>query len=133
MIVVDASVVLETLLRTPDAGELESRVFSPGTTLHAPHLLDIEVAQVLRRYCRAGEISPRRGLEALRDLSDLPVERYSHTIFLPPIWELRDNVTAYDAAYIALAEALDVPLFTCDRRLSQAPGHAARVECHQLG
>ncbi|MEA3412769.1 MAG: type II toxin-antitoxin system VapC family toxin [Pseudomonadota bacterium] len=130
MIVVDASVVLEVLLRTPAADELEARLFSPVTTLHAPHLLDVEVAQVLRRYCRAGDISPQRGADALTDLDDLSIARYPHTIFLPRIWELRDNVTAYDAAYIALAEILAAPLITRDGRLLKAPGHVARVELH---
>jgi len=130
MIVVDASVVLEVLLRTSAAVTLETRIFATDTTLHAPHLLDVEVAQVLRRYCHIGDISADRGAEALADLADLPLARYPHTMLLSRIWELRDNVTAYDAAYIALAETLVAPLVTRDARLAQAPGHAALVEVH---
>ena len=128
MIVVDASAVAEVLLRTPAAKAIERRLFAPGETLHAPHLLDIEVAHVVRRYLQGGDIDAERGRAALTDLADLPVRRYPHTILLPRICRLRDNLTAYDAAYIALAEALDCPLLTCDRRLAAAPGHGARVE-----
>ena len=106
MIVADASVVLEVLLRTRVAPQIEERIFSPRETLHVPHILDLEVAQVLRRYCVSGTMKPERGLEALVDLADLPITRYPHDIFLPRIWELRDNMTAYDAVYVALAETL---------------------------
>jgi predicted nucleic acid-binding protein len=128
MIVVDASALLEVLLRTPAAMAVEARLFGSDVTLHAPHLLDVEVAQVVRRYAARGEIDDARGRAALDDLADLPLHRYPHDIFLPRIWDLRANVTAYDAAYIALAEALDAPLITRDQRLAAAPGHRARVE-----
>lgn len=128
MIVVDASAVIEVLLRTPAAKALEDRLFAPRQTLHAPHLLDVEVAQVIRRYAAAGEIDSERGLTALADLTDLPLRRYPHDILLPRIWELRKNLTAYDAAYVALAEALDAPLLTRDRRLAAATGHRAQIE-----
>lgn len=128
MIVVDASVVLEVLLRTRAAPDLEARLFSPDVTLHAPHLIDVEVAQVLRRYYLAGDITAERGAEALADLVDLPITRYPHSLFLPRMWELRDNVTAYDAVYIALAEGLAVPLLTRDAKLAAAPGHTASIE-----
>lgn len=128
MIVVDASAALEVLLRTPAAPAVETRLFDPRQTLHAPHLLDVEVAQVLRRYALADEIDAQRCRTALDDLGDLPVHRYPHDVLLPRIWALRANLTAYDAAYVALAEALDAPLLTRDRRLATAPGHAARVE-----
>lgn len=127
MIVVDASAVLEVLLQTPAASRLSRRMFDSRETLHAPHLLDVEVAQVLRRYARAGAISPDRGAEALTDLADLPISRYPHSILLPRIWELRHNLTAYDAAYLALAEALDAPLLTRDRALASV-GARVRVE-----
>ncbi len=128
MIVVDASAVLEVLLRTPAARALMGRLLDPSQTLHAPHLLDVEVAQVVRRYAASGEIGGERGRMALADLADLPLRRYPHDLLLPRIWELRNNLTAYDAAYVALAEALGAPLLTRDKRLAAAPGHTARIE-----
>jgi predicted nucleic acid-binding protein len=128
MIVVDASAVLETLLRTPNAETVEKRLFDPSQTLHAPHLLDVEVAQVLRRYAGNGEIDDERGRAALADLAAFPLRRYPHDFLLPRVWDLRKNLTAYDAVYVALAEALDAPLLTCDRHLATAPGHQARIE-----
>jgi len=128
VIVVDASAVLELLLRTPASRVVETRLFDGRETLHAPHLLDVEVAQVIRRYASKSEIAPERGREVLVDLVDLPLRRYPHDILLPRIWELRENLTAYDAAYVALAEALEAPLLTRDKRLAGSPGLAARVE-----
>ncbi|MBV8751754.1 MAG: type II toxin-antitoxin system VapC family toxin [Hyphomicrobiales bacterium] len=128
MIVVDASAVFETLLRRPNAEAVERRLFDPSETLHAPHLLDVEVAQVLRRYAASGEIDAERGRMALADLADFPLSRYPHEFLLPRIWDLRRNLTAYDAVYVALAETLDAPLLTRDRRLAAAPGHRAHVE-----
>ena len=128
MIVLDASAVLEVLLATPVGGMIEERIFSGEETLHAPHLLDLEVAQVLRRYNASGEMDGERGRIALQDLSDLPIHRYPHEVLLPRIWELRHNDTAYDAAYLALAEALPAPLLTRDARLASVPGHAVSVE-----
>lgn len=128
MIVVDASAMLEVLLGTETGARVEDRLLARGESLHAPHLLDVEVAQVLRRYAAAGELTPERGREALIDLADFPVHRYPHDVLLPRIWELRRNATAYDAAYLALAETLVAPLVTCDRRLGSAPRHAAKIE-----
>jgi predicted nucleic acid-binding protein len=128
VIVVDASVVVEVLLNTPAGTQIAERLFDPDETLHAPHLLDVEVAQVLRRYTRTGELDADRGLQALEDLVDFPLTRYPHDLFLLRIWELRHNVTAYDAAYIALAESLGVPLLTRDAALASAPGTRARIE-----
>jgi predicted nucleic acid-binding protein len=128
VIVVDASVLLEALLRTPAAQVVEDRLFAPGQTLHAPHLLDVEVAQVIRRYAANGEIDSERGRQALIDLADLALRRYPHDFLLPRIWDLRSNLTAYDAAYVALAEVLEVPLLTRDRRLANAAGHHAQIE-----
>ena len=130
MIAVDASAILEVLLRTGRGAQIEDRLLSRGGSLHAPHLLDVEVAQVLRRYAAAGTVTSERGLQALMDLGDFPIHRYSHDVLLPRIWELRHNVTAYDAAYLALAETLAARLVTCDGRLASAPGHAARVEVY---
>jgi len=128
LIVVDSSAILEVLLRSQAGLEIEKRIFSPFETLYAPHLLDLEVAQVLRRYCNFGEMESERGQEALEDLVDLPINRYPHNTFLPRIWELRHNMTAYDAVYIALAETLPAPLITRDTRLASAPGHTATIE-----
>jgi len=128
LIVVDASALIEVLLGTPVAGRLTERLFAVGETLHAPHLLDVEVAQVFRRYALARMIEAERGAEALEDLADFPITRYPHQPYLPRIWELRRNVTAYDAAYLALAEALDAPLLTRDAKLASSAGHRTRIE-----
>ena len=124
MIVIDASALLELLLLTPTGLDVAARVFATKATLHAPELLDLEVAQVLRRYQRDGELSAERAAQALEDLADLRLDRHRHLPLLVRVWELRDNLTAYDAAYVALAELLDAPLLTCDARLSRAPHHA---------
>jgi len=128
VIVVDASVILEVLLKTPDADAIAARLLEDGETLHAPHLLDVEVAQVLRRYVRTGEIAAERGRESLALLSAFPIARYPHQPLLARIWELRDNLTAYDAAYVALAEGLRAVLLTRDERLTKASGKTATIE-----
>lgn len=128
MIVVDASALLEVLLRTPAAKAVEDRLLALRQTLHAPHLLDVEVAQVIRRYAAGGEIDSERGRAALVDLADFPLRRYPHDYLLPRIWSLRSNLTAYDAAYVALAEVLDAPLLTRDQSLAATAGHRVRIE-----
>ncbi len=128
MIVVDASAVLEVLLQTSNTPAVEKRLYEAGQTLHAPHLIDIEVAQVLRRVAMAGRIDGDRGRMALSDFADLPMQRYPHELLMPRVWALRHNLTAYDAAYVALAELLDAPLLTRDGRIARATGHRARVE-----
>jgi predicted nucleic acid-binding protein len=128
LIVVDASALAEVVLRTPAGEVIEERLFDPRESLHAPHLIDVEVAQVIRRSVALGVISPQRGMATLATLGDLALRRYSHSELLPRVWELRNNLTAYDATYVALAEILDAPLLTRDRRLAAAPGHVARIE-----
>jgi predicted nucleic acid-binding protein len=128
MIVADASAILELLLRTDAGGVVEARFFRRGETIHAPALLDLEVAQVLRRYVARGDMTSSRANVAIDLMIHFPIERYTHEPLLPRIWELRDNLTAYDAAYAALAEALRAPLVTCDSRLANAPGVRATVE-----
>ena len=108
MIVVDASAILTVLLGELGASRIADRLLGTGESLHAPHLLDLEVVQTLRRYVSVGEMTPLRGRQAVTDLDDFPIVRYPHDLFLPRIWTLRHNATAYDAAYIALAEALSV-------------------------
>lgn len=128
MIVLDASALLEILIETPVGRAIADRVFSETESVHAPHLIDLEIAQTLRRFVRHGEFGSARGRQALDDLADLHITRYPHAHLMTRVWELRNNFTAYDAAYIALAEALDAPLVTCDAALSSARGHRARVE-----
>lgn len=128
MIVLDASAAIEWLLQSPAGIEIDSRIFSASETLHTPHLLDVEVAQVLRRYVRDKAITAQRGQEALDDLNGMPLRRYPHDFLIPRVWELRATLTAYDAVYVALAEALDAPLLTCDRKIASASGHSANVQ-----
>ena len=127
MIVVDASALIELLLGTQNAGRIGDRIFG-GASLHAPHLLDIEVTHVLRRYVASSQLSAARGRQAVDDLMSLRLRRWSHLSLVPRVWALRDNLSAYDAAYVTLAEALDAPLLTCDRKLANASGHRAQVE-----
>ncbi len=102
-------------------------MFATGQSLHAPHLLDIEIAQVIRRYEAKGEIDEPRGRLALSDHRDMPIHRYPHDLFLPRVWELRRNLTAYDAVYVALAEGLDAPLLTSDHKLVDAVRRHSRA------
>ena len=128
MIVVDASALLEVLLNASAAPKIAERLFGGNDTLHAPHVLELEVVQVLRRYNLSGQMDAERSEEALQDLADLPLNRYPHDVFAFRIWALRQNLTAYDAAYVALAEALGAPLITRDAALARAAGHRARIE-----
>lgn len=128
MIVLDASATVDWLLQTPAGRHIEQRIYSAKNSLHAPHLLDIEVTQVFRRLVREGAVSAQRAEEALQDLLDLRLVRYPHWLVLPKVWQLRHNLSAYDAAYVALAEKLGAPLITRDGRLATAPGHAATIE-----
>jgi predicted nucleic acid-binding protein len=128
VIVLDASAVIEWLLQSSAGIRIDKRIGSPSESLHAPHLLDVEVAQVLRRYVREKMITVQRGQEALEDLAGLPLDRYPHDFLIPRVWELRATLTAYDALYVALAELLDASLLTCDGRIASASGHSAHVE-----
>jgi predicted nucleic acid-binding protein len=132
LIVLDASAVVAVLLYPgPGAERIRERIESPGESLHVPHLMDLEVLHALRRQALRGALSPGRGVEALEDLASIMFVRYPHTPLMERIWELRETLTAYDAAYVALAEALDAPLVTMDARLVQAPGHRAAVEFYR--
>jgi predicted nucleic acid-binding protein len=128
LIVLDASAAIEWLLNTPAGIKLDQRMFAHSEPLNAPHLVDIEVAQALRRFVREKKFPAQRGEQALQDFGDLPLNRYPHDFLVPRIWELRETLTAYDAAYVALAEVLGAVLLTCDRRIASASGHSANVE-----
>lgn len=128
MIVLDASAALELLLNTPLAAGIADRAFADGESLHAPHLIDIEIAQVMRRLLRHAEIDAPRAAEVFTDLHDLALTRYPHQMLLDGIWTLRDNVSAYDAAYVVLSLELGATLLTCDRKLSAVPVPGLNVE-----
>jgi predicted nucleic acid-binding protein len=127
VIVLDVSAVVELLLGATGAGLIDARI-RRGASLHAPAVLDLEVTHAIRRLCAIHQTSEDRGSRAITDLSALPVRRYPHTPLLERIWQLRANLTAYDAAYVALAETLRAPLVTRDRRLAKARGHRARID-----
>lgn len=128
MIVLDASALLELLLRTSKAAQVEHRIWANDEPSHAPHLIDVEVTQALRRYARAGDLPPHHASEALDILARFPMTRHAHGPLLARIWALRENLTAYDAAYVSLAEALGATLLTCDGKLAKGTAHRARVE-----
>lgn len=128
MIVVDASAVVEFLLGTERGERVGVRISRPEETLHAPHLLDLEVASALRRWVLQGRLAEPRARAAVGDLADLMVLRYAHDTLLPRIWQLRGNASVYDAAYLVLAEALAAPVVTCDARLGGISGHGVSVE-----
>lgn len=121
MQVVDANVVIDALSLRGAAGDSAREVIARRTSI-VPHLLDIEVLHVLRRLGRRGHLSGPQVGRAVRGLSEIPLTRRSHHPLIPRIWQLRDNLTPYDATYVALAEALDCPLMTADARLAAAPG-----------
>jgi predicted nucleic acid-binding protein len=120
VIVLDASAAIDWLLQTAAGQRIEHRIYFRSESLHAPHLLDLEVAQVLRRLVREATVSASRADQAIRDLLDLHVARYPHNLFLTRIWQLRNNLSAYDAAYVVLAGELDATLVTRDSRLASA-------------
>ena len=128
MSVLDASLVVEVILRTPLGIRHADRVLDANDPLHVPHLLDVEAVQVLRRLTLEGELAPERAEQALDVLTDLPLVRHDHTPLITRAWALRTSMTAYDAMYVALAEGLDATLLTCDGRLARSHGHRARVE-----
>lgn len=131
MIVLDASVLVELILSTPTGASVARRIADPSEALHVPHLVDLEVAQALRRYVRMGDIDAAFAAAALEDFRALDLQRHAHEPFLGRVWELRDNLTAYDAVYVALAEILGGVLLTSDGRLAGAPAIDCEVELIQ--
>ena len=128
MIVLDASAAVELLLQTTRGRAVASRIRPTAETVACPHLLDLEVVQVLRRYVQLELIPAQRAELAVIHLRQLDVDRHAHEPLLPRIWALRDNLTAYDASYVALAEVLQATLLTADAKLAAAPGHRASIE-----
>jgi predicted nucleic acid-binding protein len=132
LIVLDAPAAVAVFLNIrPEAGRIRQRIVQRDETLHVPHLFDVEVLHVLCHHSLSGQLSDSRGSLALSRFSSTRLTRYPHASFVSRIWELRHTLTAYDAAYVALAETLDAPLLTTDRRLAQAPGIRAEVELYR--
>jgi predicted nucleic acid-binding protein len=131
VIVLDASAIVDVLLRQePHAGWVEEWLREDGQSLRAPHLIDIECANALRRHVLRGFLPAPAAQERLRVFLSLRLRRYPHTQLLERIWELRGNLTPSDAAYVALAEALDAPLVTTDKALARTTGHQAQIEAY---
>ena len=128
MSVLDASALVELILGTSIGNLVAARIGDPTEGMHVPHLADLEVLQALRRYAREGVIDADTAAMAIDDYRALDLLRHDHEPLLDRVWELRENVTAYDAVYVALAEVLDTVVLTCDGPLSRAPVLAGRVE-----
>jgi predicted nucleic acid-binding protein len=127
MLVVDTSAILQALAALDPAPGLVERLVADGD-LHGPHLIDTELLHALRRLVLNREISDERAADTRSDFEELALVRYPHAPLSDRVWELRHNMTAYDATFVALAEVLRVPLVTCDARLASAPGHGAEIE-----
>jgi predicted nucleic acid-binding protein len=131
MLVADASAVIALLLARPQAERIAAHIADHGYPLHAPHVLDLEVLNALRRVVSSGEASPQRAGEVVHDLLDLDVERYSHQALVRRVWDLRDNFSAYDAAYLALAEDVTeggATLLTSDAHFARATRTHSSIE-----
>jgi len=132
VIVLDASAAVAVFLNLePGAPRIRERMSAEDDDLHVPHLFEVEVMNVLRRYSLIGALSQDRARLALSRLTTMRITRYPHTALLERIWELRHNLTAYEATYIALAETLGAPLVTTDARLARASGIRAEVELYE--
>lgn len=131
-VVCDASAVVTVLIDAGTGGDWLARRLA-GAQLCAPDLLPFECANIFRRHELSGAISPDQAAQAHADLLDLPIDLFPYGALAPRVWQLRRNLTSYDAAYVALAEALDAPLLTVDRRLANAPGIGCRVESPPAG
>jgi predicted nucleic acid-binding protein len=127
VIVVDTSAALAALVLRPINEDLATRLVEGGE-IHAPHLIDVEFVHALRRLVRSGDLSEDRAADARADFAEMAIVRYPHTPFIDRMWDLRHNLSAYDAVFVALSEGLGVPLITCDARLAGSPGHEAQIE-----
>lgn len=127
MIVLDASLALDIATSSRDGVALRDRLVRDGRMLVAPEVIDLEMLQALRRLVREKRFTVERAQDALENLDALEIERFRHRPLAARIWALRDNLTAYDAAYFALAEFLDAPLWTRDAKYQSVPGHQAHV------
>ena len=125
--VLDTSAAIELLLSLPKARQVQGRIEQADWQIAAPELFWVEVLQVLRRRVASGHTALQDAVEAQEILRDLNLHFFQHEILSARIWQLRDNLTAYDASYVALAELLDADLVTTDAKLAGAPGHSARV------
>lgn len=132
MIVLDTSAVIELLLNLPLGKLVRRRLADPDVQLHAPQLLPVEVVQVLRRRVTAGITTSAAASDALDALEPLDISLHDHMLLTKRAWELRENMTAYDAMYVALAELLDAPLLTSDAKLARSPGSHAAIELLHL-
>jgi predicted nucleic acid-binding protein len=129
VIVIDASALAELVVGgTPRAARIAARIAHPSESLHAPHLVDLEFVSVMRSLEARGTLTSAVATRAIADLLVVDITRYPHDVLVPRAWQLRGNLTSYDAAYVALAENLAAPLVTCDAKLAAAPGHRARIE-----
>jgi predicted nucleic acid-binding protein len=129
VLVLDTSALLAALVAQPPSAKLVERLGADGD-LHAPHLIDVEALQALRRLVHRGYLSPERAEAAREDLRDLAIVRYPHVELLDRMWALRRHLTAYDAVFVALSEVLDAPLVTVDARLGAIGGHGATIETY---
>ncbi len=128
MIVIDASALVELLRSTAKGVRIDERISQDRGPYLAPHLVDLEVLQAFRELVRVGDVDLNRAVSALAAFAQFPLERLPHDVLRDRVWELRDNLTAYDAAYVALAEAFNCPVLTCDGPMSRAPGNRATIE-----
>ena len=131
MLVVDTSAILDAIAADEAAPGLVERLAGDGD-LHAPHLIDVEILHALRAMRIRDEITEDRAADARTDFAEAVISRYTHEPFSDRIWELRHNLSAYDAAFVVLAETLDAPLVTCDARLAASTGHDAHIELFEV-
>jgi predicted nucleic acid-binding protein len=129
LIIIDTSAVLAALVGGAPGRQARTRIAAAGS-LHAPHLLDVEILHALRGLVRGRKLSVDRAQDASTDYARLNITRYPVSGMSNRIWQLRNNLTAYEACFVALAEALECPIVTCDERLSRSSGHTAQVDVY---